>query len=190
MYCINDPLRYVDTGGETAAEKLGYIWGIAGSSAVLDGHFPFGDAVGLVIGTAGTVIVGGLLVKDFISAISSALVKTEEKTIAKEKDVVTEQTLQNYWVATLYKGEIMFGPQMTASQAATHVASGGSIMCKNQAAAEYIIYINNYKNAVGPERHGNKDESYFWHYHPTRNHTGYKSIHIWFFGNATGSVDE
>ena len=41
-----------------------------------------------------------------------------------------------------------------------------------------IIFVNGYVNAIGPEKHG---EDFFSHYHPTRNHTGYSSVHIWFF---------
>ncbi len=33
-------------------------------------------------------------------------------------------------------------------------------------------------NWVGPEI--SKKEGYLPHYHPTRNHTGYESVHIWF----------
>lgn len=29
------------------------------------------------------------------------------------------------------------------------------------------------------EIHG--EDGYYWHYHPTRNHQGYKSIHIWYY---------
>ena len=49
-------------------------------------------------------------------------------------------------------------------------------MCRNNAAALHIIFLNRYYNAVGPEVH----RGGFLHYHPTRNHTGYESIHIWY----------
>ena len=49
-------------------------------------------------------------------------------------------------------------------------------MCRNNAAALHIIFLNRYYNAVGPEVH----RGGFPHYHPTRNHTGYESIHIWY----------
>ena len=52
-------------------------------------------------------------------------------------------------------------------------------MCISQEAAMLILRLNGYRNAVGPEIHG--DEGYFYHYHPTRNHTGYFSVHIWYF---------
>lgn len=50
-------------------------------------------------------------------------------------------------------------------------------MCRNQKSAKYIIFCNGYIHAVGPERH----KGGYWHYHPTRNHKGYPSIHIWYF---------
>ncbi len=56
---------------------------------------------------------------------------------------------------------------------------GGSVMCKDEGSAMMIIYLNRYRNYIGPEIHG--EEGFFPHFHPTRNHTGYNSIHIWFF---------
>lgn len=56
---------------------------------------------------------------------------------------------------------------------------GKSIMCINQDAAKHILFVNGYHNAVGPETHG--DEGFYYHYHPTRNHTGYDSVHIWYY---------
>lgn len=52
-------------------------------------------------------------------------------------------------------------------------------MCRNQDAAMMVVLINGYRNFVGPEVHGGY--GYYQHIHPTRNHTGYDSIHIWFY---------
>lgn len=52
-------------------------------------------------------------------------------------------------------------------------------MCRNQDAAMVVVLINGYRNYVGPEVHGGY--GYYQHIHPTRNHTGHDSIHIWFY---------
>ena len=76
----------------------------------------------------------------------------------------------------MIKHTIVIGKSLTVEEAALRVSQGGSIMCRNHAAAWEIIYRNGYINAVGPESHNGG----FLHYHPTRNHTGYSSIHIWY----------
>ena len=88
----------------------------------------------------------------------------------------------SYWEATLVNKTIVIGQPLSYEEALLEVSSLRSIMCKDQYAAYAIIVGGRYRNAVGPER-GNK-EGYYWHYHPTRNHTGYGSIHIWFYGEA------
>ena len=66
---------------------------------------------------------------------------------------------------------------LTYQQANLRVSCGGSIMCKNKAAALSIVIANRYRNYVGPEKHGRY--GYYYHYHPTRNHKGSDSVHIW-----------
>lgn len=68
---------------------------------------------------------------------------------------------------------------LTAQEACFRVSQRGNVLCRNEAAARYIIFVNGYRNAIGPEK-GNC-EGYLPHFHPTRNHTGYNSTHIWFF---------
>ena len=75
---------------------------------------------------------------------------------------------------------MVIGKPLTVEEAAFRVSQRKSILCENQLAAKHILYLNGYRNAVGPER--GKGEGFLWHYHPTRNHTGYKSVHIWFKG--------
>lgn len=83
---------------------------------------------------------------------------------------------RHYWTADFKK--VVGGIPLTAEEACNRVSRGGSVMCRHQAAARYIVFANGYVNAVGPERHKNG----YLYYHPTRNHKGYASIHIWYFG--------
>ena len=69
------------------------------------------------------------------------------------------------------------GEPLTVEEACLRVSQLKSVICRNEAAAKYIIFVNGYVNAIGPEKQG---EDFFSHYHPTRNHTGYSSVHIWF----------
>lgn len=71
---------------------------------------------------------------------------------------------------------------MPFEQAVIEVASLHSIMCREQKDAFAIILTGGYRGAAGPEK--DNKEGYYWHYHPTRNHTGYESVHIWFYGDA------
>jgi hypothetical protein len=82
----------------------------------------------------------------------------------------------NYWAADLKNKKVVIQEPLTVEEASLRVSQGGSIVCRNQAAEKQIIYRNRYANAVGPESH----KGGFQHYHPTRNHTGYPSIHIWY----------
>ena len=97
----------------------------------------------------------------------------------EEKEEIPAPPTVNYWEANLISGQVIVSSPLTVQQASLRVSKGGSIMCANEAAAKHIVFINGYHNAVGPERHG---DNYFGHYHPTRNHTGTHSTHIWFYG--------
>jgi len=66
-YCANNPLKFIDTNGKTASTVLGGAWGFGASAATIDGPFPYGDIVGLVIGVGGTIVAGGIWIYDTIT---------------------------------------------------------------------------------------------------------------------------
>ena len=99
----------------------------------------------------------------------------------KESDESKKQQ-PTYWVADLIKkptSHVVVGEPLTFSQAVLRVSQGGSVMCKTEASARCLLWIGGYRNYVGPEVHG--EEGFYPHFHPTRNHTGYDSIHIWYY---------
>ena len=105
------------------------------------------------------------------------------KPLTKTKDKVGTLTEKkrdefSYWTADLVgsgpHSYVQIGGGLTAVQAAFRVSQGLSIMCKNQAAAWNIVFMNGYINAVGPEAHGY--DGYYYHYHPHR----HSHVHIWF----------
>lgn len=71
VYCMNNPVRFYDPIGKTAAEIFGGAWALGGGAAVSDGPLPFGDAVGLVIGLGGTLIAGGVLIYEGIQSYNN-----------------------------------------------------------------------------------------------------------------------
>ena len=125
-----------------------------------------------------TIAAVGTLTRNFVSDYN--IDKSNSRT--KEKDVVVSkpktQTQQyNYWAAERISNQVIVTTPLTVWEASFRVATGQSLMCRNEAAAKHILFINGYVNFVGPESHWGG----YLHYHPTRNHTGYESIHIWFY---------
>ena len=111
--------------------------------------------------------------------------KAKEKTKVKEIAISKEDTSREYyyWAAELIGKQVVILQPLSFAEACERVANYGNVMCANQDAARAIIITNGYRNAVGPER--GKGEGFYWHYHPTRNHTGHKySTHIWFYGGV------
>ena len=162
----------------------------AGISMAADGPLLVGDVVSVVllgiaaaiatmtvspaVTTAPPISLPVIEINNYIDYNVKSDVITDEKVAVKEK---IETTIDfNYWEASLVNKKIIIGQPLNVESAALRVSQGGSIMCRNNAAAWHIIYLNRYVNAVGPEIHGDG----FFHYHPTRNHTGYESIHIWY----------
>ena len=174
-YCNNNPVNNIDPTG-TSLSAIGIFTGIlAGASEFLSAAV----AITAVVTTIGVSIYIGTTLADYLDiAISNA--KAEAKSKAKEKEIAnTLPPLQeyNYWSAELVLNQVIIKEPLTPRQASFRVATGRNIMCANEAAARYILFTNGYINAVGPERHWGG----YLHYHPTRNHTGYDSIHIWFY---------
>ena len=176
-YCGNDPINHIDKTG-TNSEVVRQTLPLLPLLPFIDGPLPIGDILfgGIVILSIAVTYPNSRLenlekIKDKIQAEA----KTEEKTIAIDRAQTDSD--YNYWEADLTKSKVVvIGNPLTVEEASLRVSQGGSIICRTQAAAKHIIYRNGYVNAVGPESH----RGGFLHYHPTRNHTGYPSIHIWY----------
>ena len=197
-YCGNSPINNVDYTGKffeelwdafTAAinSASGYFMA-AGTTALADGPEPGpADVAGAVMAAGGLLFCFGSALYTTLTTPSPSVtfpqVDTQVDTKEKEKAITTQpRTQYNYWAAELIGGEVVVSTPLTFTQASIRVAHGGNIMCRNQAAARAIIIINRYRNAAGPEKGcGN---NYYWHYHPTRNHTGSNSVHIWFYSEV------
>ena len=197
-YCESKPVSRTDFTGHTWQDILsviqqcsaeigqniqsfekGYNWCLELSNA--DGPYPVADSIALC-GAAllTTIAVGNGIYRTASQARSTSHAKSAARSQATSV-TTTRRQQYSYWAAELIHNTVVVMNPLTFSEAQVRVACGKSIMCKNQAAAMAIIIANQYRNAVGPERHGTS--GYYWHYHPTRNHTGSKdSTHIWFYG--------
>ena len=166
------------------------------------GYFAFSIAalVTVAIATVATVATTGVVIsvvndpgfqRDFnralnwagsgISSLFNYLKNGISRIISRPKSIsrVSLNRKTCYWAADLINKKVVVSTPLSFTQACTRVSCGKNIMCQNEEAAKAIIVINRYRNAVGPERGCGND--YYWHYHPTRNHTGSKSVHIWFY---------
>ena len=166
-YVENNPIKYSDTTGEMAVAATNF-WN------------PAGWIAGVIL------VVGIIIIVDescYIVNEVKTSVENKEKTqfSSKEIDIPKTDNIEiNYWAAERIGNKVFIGMPITGEQASARVARGESVMCRNDAAARHIIFLNGYINAVGPEIHGGA--GYYWHYHPTRNHTGRKdSTHICFY---------
>ena len=169
-YCSDNPINFQDPSGHFILSAL------AGAGAYFfEAIVSLGASYLFTKATAGGV-------SEFFRYRKSQKEKRLEDALSR---VITEAQLKqqyNYWTADLVKvGKetiIAGGDPLTAEEACLRVSQLKSVICRNEAAAKYIIFVNGYVNAIGPEKHG---EDFFSHYHPTRNHTGYSSVHIWVF---------
>ena len=166
-YCRNNPLSRIDPSGCYDERYNG-----ATKSTV--------EAICLVglAGAAGGIILLTPPIIDKIVDTATQLVENLVTAIEHEAQRLQEKIQSNYqyWEAYLIKGVVLIGRGLTFLEACARVSCGLSVMCANQDAARWILVVNCYWGAVGPETHG--DEGYYWHYHPHRNtHT-----HIWYYG--------
>lgn len=198
-YCGNNPVIRKDSNGkfweelleffEEAIKEASAVFATAGGVALADSPaIGPADVVALIIaGGAFLYCVGKATYQAIIApsptiSLSKADTDTDEKADAIVITDEAEARRYNYWAADLVGSQVVVSTPLTFSEACVRVACGGNIMCRNQEAALAIVVANNYRNAVGPEKGcGN---NYYWHYHPTRNHTGYKSVHIWYYSEA------
>ena len=120
----------------------------------------------------------GLSVNERINFLKNTISKSISfpKSISKIK----QANKPTYWEAELVNKKVVISKPISFRQACNRVSRLKNVMCSDQYAANAIIIVNRYRNAVGPEKGCGND--FYYHYHPTRNHTGYKSVHIWFKG--------
>ena len=175
-YCGNNSANYIDKNG-ASAEAIHKVFPLLQLLPFLDGPSPVCDILFYGVLAFSAIVSypnSHLDIREKIKDKIQVDAKTEEKTIAIDKSQTDSD--YDYWEAYLIKSNVVIGKPLTVEEASLRVSQGGSIMCRTQAAAKQIIYRNRYANAVGPESH----KGGFQHYHPTRNHTGYPSIHIWY----------
>ena len=155
-YCLNNPVTHVDPTGAIAD--------FAGNPTR---NIEQMMLIGCGAGTAVVIFVGAaqLGIAEIIQKGLTEIVETVEE---------TKKSKCQYWEAWRDKNGVHIGRGLTFGEATLRVALGLDIMCANQDAARWLIVINGYWGAVGPEKHGG--DGFFWHYHPHR-HT---HTHIWF----------
>lgn len=137
------------------------------------GRFVNADGLGAIDGPLPIADVAVLLA---IAAMYSSQLHTTSRPVPTTQNSKYES---NYWAAEIIDKRLVIGEPLDLAQASLRVSMQGSVMCKDQESAIVHLRVNNYRNAVGPKIHGKN--GFFQHYHPTRNHTGYGSVHIWFY---------
>ena len=169
-YCSDNPANFQDPSGHFILSVLAGV-----------GAYFFEAIVSLGASYFFTKAIAGV-VSEFSRYRKSQKEKRLEEALSR---VITEAQFKqqyNYWTADLVtvgkKTIIVGGDPLTPEEACLRVSQLKSVICRNEEAAKYIIFVNGYVNAIGPEKHG---KDFFSHYHPTRNHIGYPSVHIWFF---------
>ena len=174
-YCLNNPVNYIDSTGHMAMHNKWDQLDCCGGS--------FGGSGGAVAPMADfTVLLNGLVAALTALFTTRAVVATrvETKEEAKTDVYIDAKTVQKkqsqYWEAVRVGNNVVIGDSLTFVEASTRVACGLDVMCASRNAAKWIVVVNCYWNAVGPEIHG--EDGYYWHYHPHRN----SHIHIWYFG--------
>ncbi len=177
LYCGNNPVNRTDSNGDLF-QRLDFNTcgggggGIIVAAAIYYGVSAFATAISSI---------GAIPQETWYQPDLDARTASWEKEWEKEEDIVTSNSDSNpsYWKASLSGGTVVIGEPLSLQKACLWVSQGNNLMCKNQEAAIEILLINGYRNYVGPEKGcGN---NFYSHYHPTRNHTGSSSIHIWFY---------
>ena len=165
-YCLNNPVLYSDSAGSHARVA-------SPEASCFEAHPAGGGGAVFVFGYA----IEGLIEKAAqITADIWAISKEEEKTNVYVDTKTGERKKYQYWEAARVGKKVVVGDGITFVEASARVAIGLDVMCINHDAAKWIVIINCYWNAVGPEIHG--DENYYWHYHPNR----HSHTHIWYYG--------
>ena len=189
-YCCSNPVNRADPTGLLWQElwelfKESFIQSTKASSSVyaVAGVISQGDTMLPGLADMAALGVAGIALLTSVSTAVTEVITTYtiSKNSSKDKGkteaiaIAQSGTNYQYWEASRVKNQVLPGRGLSFTEASVHVASGRDIMCANQGAALWLIIVNGYWTAVGPEIHG--DEGYYWHYHPNRNsHT-----HIWFY---------
>ena len=165
-YCLNNPVALCDASG--TACTIAYSEDPLLRARMSDRH----SGGGGVNGGAGAGIAIGIIIGLTVNT------SQEEKKVRPYVDVRTDEDKKSYqyWEADLVNKQIQIGKGLSFHDASLRVAMGLNVMCVNRDAARWLLIVNCYWGAVGPETHG--DAGYFWHYHPHR-HT---HTHIWYLG--------
>ena len=174
-YSNNNPVNYVDNEGNFAI-SFATIAVIAGLTILTIASVQ--TVISIINSPAFQRSLNQLCNNVYFSFYT--IQKNLTNVFSRIKTIVSNQNLSgNYWAADLVNRNVQISSPLTFSQACNRVSMGKNVMCKDQSAALAIIFNNRYHNAVGPEKGcGN---NFYWHYHPTRNHTGHSSVHIWFY---------
>ena len=187
-YCNNNPVTHSDLTGEMCTREASGcgLSGYCGSFSAWGGgggyYTPYNpqriNLSDVIIPTV-TILITYQGVKElqqekfYIKKLERAAINTNiDKSNPPSDD-------HSYWEADLANNKLFVGKPLSVPEASLRVSQGKSLMCKNEKAARYILFINRYYNYVGPET--SRGEGFYPHFHPTRNHTGYKSIHIWYY---------
>ena len=126
-------------------------------------------------GAAGGIIILTPPIIDKIIDTTTQAIEDLVAAIEHEVQRHKEETKYQYWEAYLIDNVVCIGRGLTFVKACIRVNCGLSVMCANQDAARWIVVVNCYWGAVGPETHGGA--GYYSHYHPhRRTHT-----HIWYY---------
>lgn len=158
-YCLSNPVAFEDPFGTMAD------WGGNPTNKIE-------QTMMLIGGGAGAAIAVGISAE--LSGITDVIQEGISDVIEMLQDSI--QIEYQYWEAYRDKKGVHLGRGLTFGEATLRVALGLDIMCASQDAARWLLVVNRYWFAVGPEIHG--DEGYYRHYHPNR-HT---HTHIWFYG--------
>ena len=197
-YCGNNPVKNIDSSGKfikefweaftEALKQAGSYFAIAGGVSQID-TFAIGlaDLASVILLLGGVFYCAAKAINQIASdaSISVAIPKAKAFSLpqAKEKEKTdVTQKISYYWCADIVGNDVVKGQPLDFASACLRVAKGKNVLCASQDAAMAIIINNRYRNYVGPEI--GKGEGYYWHYHPTRNHAGRYSTHIWFYGDA------
>ena len=162
-YCLNNPIVSVDLTGTTANLDVHPARYVERQAIVI------ACAVG-AMGAYVTITAGTGLLEAATDALQESLEELIEA--AKKSEILKFQ----YWEAWHDKNGVHTGRGLTFAEATLRVAVGLDIMCANQGAALWLVIVNRYWGAVGPEV--GRGEGFYWHYHPHRN----TDTHIWYYG--------
>ena len=171
-YCGNNPVSCSDPSGYCACTLTG------GKNNEFE-YTTMCSCGGSGAGGGGIVFALGYAIANIIeqtSANTQAVSKEDEKADVYVDAKSGQRKHYQYWEANRVGNNVVVGDGLTFVEASARVALGFNIMCASQDAAKWILVVNCYWNAVGPEI--GRGDGFFWHYHPHRE----TDIHIWFYG--------